>query len=606
MIQANTLNYLLVFTFITLLFSFCPGFSSAQGNNNATRNACESYGECGAFGSCNSDVSPICACLRGFEPTNRQEWDSGNWSRGCVRSVALNCQESTSDGSRKDGFVKIDMVKVPVYAQRWFGSKSECPRRCLKDCSCVAYAHNSDLGCMFWNNTLMDIRKFQSGSGSGSDLYLRVANSELGKKRTILIEDSGTLDSVDPSLQDALSKVNLEELQLFKFQTLADATDGFSDANKLGKGGFGHVYKAKEEPFYMEKTPGTSDSVDSSLQNALRRANLEELPLFKFEILADATDRFSDANKLGKGGFGHVYKGELANGREIAVKRLSEASGQGIHEFMNEVVLISKLQHRNLVRLLGCCVENNEKMLVYEYMPNKSLDFFLFDQSQDILDWGKRFNIIVGICRGLLYLHRDSRLKIIHRDLKPRNILLDNDWNPKISDFGMARIFGATEIISAPGYMAPEYAIEGRFSEKSDVFSFGVLMLEIVSGRRNTSFYNHESSVNLLGQVWKLWNEDNIEASIDTRISCPRYRSEVVRCIHIGLLCVQELPKDRPSVSSVLSMLSSDIVELPEPKQSAFVLSSSRGHTSNNNSSQQSQKSSCSLNSVTITVVDGR
>ncbi|KAK4403475.1 G-type lectin S-receptor-like serine/threonine-protein kinase [Sesamum angolense] len=228
----------------------------------------------------------------------------------------------------------------------------------------------------------------------------------------------------------------------------------------------------KRRTILHEETPGTSDSVDSSLQNAIRRANLEELPLFKFEILVDATDRFSNANKLGKGGFGYVYKGELANGRKIAVKRLSEASGQGIHEFMNEVVLISKLQHRNLVRLLGCCVENNEKILVYEYMPNKSLDFFLFDQSQDILDWGKRSNIIAGICRGLLYLHRDSRLKIIHRDLKPSNILLDTDWNPKISDFGMARIFGSNRdhistvrVVGTFGYMAPEYAIEGDFQK---------------------------------------------------------------------------------------------------------------------------------------------
>ncbi|KAL6544752.1 hypothetical protein OROMI_023614 [Orobanche minor] len=190
---------------------------------------------------------------------------------------------------------------------------------------------------------------------------------------------------------------------------------------------------------------GTLDSVDTSRQDTLSDYNLQELPLFEFAELANATSKFADANKLGKGGFGPVYKGVLANGEEIAVKRLSKASGQGMQEFMNEVLLISKLQHRNLVRLLGCSVENNEKMLIYEYMPNKSLDFFLFDASQEILDWGKRFNIIEGICRGLLYLHRDSRLKIIHRDLKPSNILLDNGWTPKISDFGMARIFGGKQ-----------------------------------------------------------------------------------------------------------------------------------------------------------------
>ncbi|KAI3471029.1 hypothetical protein Pfo_027692 [Paulownia fortunei] len=476
MIRAKTLNSLLLFTAVTL-FSFCPRFCTAQGNNT-TRNACQSYARCGAFGSCNSQDSPICTCLRGFESENKQEWDSGNWTSGCVRRVPLNCQgnnSTPSNGSREDGFLKIGMIKVPGYAQRWLGPQKECAGLCLVNCSCIAYAHDSDLGCMFWNSTLLDIQKFPNGFSS--DLYFRVANSELDHKKDF------------KKIIVALVVIGLILMSIcmyFSWKWMAKQR-GKKRAILLGKA-------------------GASDSVDSSLQNELSRYNLEELPLFTFEVLANATDSFSNANTLGKGGFGHVYKGELANGREIAVKRLSKASGQGMHEFMNEVVLISKLQHRNLVRLLGCCVENNEKMLIYEYMPNKSLDFFLFDQSQEILDWRKRFNIVEGICRGLRYLHRDSRLKIIHRDLKPSNILLDNDWNPKISDFGMARIFGSKQdhistirVVGTYGYMAPEYAIEGKFSEKSDVFSFGVLMLEIVSGRRNTSFYNHQSSVNLLG-----------------------------------------------------------------------------------------------------------
>ncbi|XP_057993142.1 G-type lectin S-receptor-like serine/threonine-protein kinase SD1-1 [Hevea brasiliensis] len=171
-----------------------------------------------------------------------------------------------------------------------------------------------------------------------------------------------------------------------------------------------------------------------------------ELPLFDLVIISHATNKFSDSNKLGEGGFGPVYKGTLIDGKEIAVKRLSKNSGQGVKEFKNEVKLIVKLQHRNLVKLLGCCIEGDERMLIYEYMPNKSLNSFIFDQTRGkALDWSKRFKILCGIARGLLYLHQDSRLRIIHRDLKASNVLLDKDMNPKISDFGIAKTFGADQ-----------------------------------------------------------------------------------------------------------------------------------------------------------------
>ncbi|XP_076902541.1 G-type lectin S-receptor-like serine/threonine-protein kinase B120 [Bidens hawaiensis] len=172
-----------------------------------------------------------------------------------------------------------------------------------------------------------------------------------------------------------------------------------------------------------------------------------ELPLFGFSTLVKATNNFSMNNKLGEGGFGPVYKGILEDGQEIAVKRLAKSSTQGLNEFKNEVILISKLQHRNLVKLLGCCIKGAEKILIYEYMPNKGLDSFIFDKTQSqLLDWHVRYRIIVGVARGLLYLHQDSRLRIIHRDLKVSNILLSTDMNPKISDFGMAKTFVGNQI----------------------------------------------------------------------------------------------------------------------------------------------------------------
>ncbi|XP_028123624.1 cysteine-rich receptor-like protein kinase 25 [Camellia sinensis] len=214
---------------------------------------------------------------------------------------------------------------------------------------------------------------------------------------------------------------------------------------------------------------------------------------FELRTLQVATNFFSELNQLGHGGFGPVYKGLMPNGQEVAVKKLSLNSRQGLREFTNEVKLLLKIQHKNLVTLLGCCADGPEKMLVYEYLPNKSLDYFLFDKTKSpSLDWSKRFQIVTGIARGLLYLHEEAPERIIHRDIKASNILLDEQLNPKISDFGLARLFPGEDthvntfrISGTHGYMAPEYAIHGYLSVKTDVFSFGVLVLEIVSGRKN-------------------------------------------------------------------------------------------------------------------------
>ncbi|CAF2149312.1 BnaA01g12920D [Brassica napus] len=306
-------------------------------------------------------------------------------------------------------------------------------------------------------------------------------------------------------------------------------------------------------------------------------SSADSLQLDYRTILA-ATNDFSESNNIGRGGFGEVYKGTLPNGTEVAVKRLSKTSGQGDAEFKNEVAVVAKLQHRNLARLLGFCIEGKERILVYEYVPNKSLDYFLFDPAkEDQLDWSHRYKIIGGIARGILYLHQDSRLTIIHRDLKASNILLDADMNPKVADFGMARIFGMDQteestrrIVGTYGYMSPEYAMRGQYSMKSDVYSFGVLVLEIISGKKNSSFFGTEGARDLVTYAWRLWKNQtplDLVAPV-TRHNCEM--NKVIRCIHIGLLCVQEDPAHRPTLSTIVMMLSSNTVTLPVPKQPKF------------------------------------
>ncbi|XP_071733154.1 G-type lectin S-receptor-like serine/threonine-protein kinase At4g27290 isoform X2 [Rutidosis leptorrhynchoides] len=305
----------------------------------------------------------------------------------------------------------------------------------------------------------------------------------------------------------------------------------------------------------------------------------EEVPLFSFNTISTATASFSTDNILGEGGFGVVYKGMLEDGVEIAVKRLCSTSNQGVEEFKNEVICISRLQHRNLVKLLGCCIKGDEKLLIYEYMPNKSLDSFVFGDNQIVhLDWTKRFNIIKGIARGLVYLHHDSRLRIIHRDLKAGNILLDQNMNPKISDFGLARSFGGSEtqgntqrVVGTYGYMSPEYVANGLFSIKSDVYSFGVLVLEIVSGKRNREFIHPKDGKNLTAHAWGLYKEGRSIELIDPNLAESCHPQEVIRSVAIGLLCVQENAGDRSNMSSVVWMLDNEGA-LPTPKEPAFFI----------------------------------
>ncbi|XWS09905.1 hypothetical protein CRYUN_Cryun39dG0029800 [Craigia yunnanensis] len=553
---------------------------------------CDNYAICGSYGSCNASSSSQCSCLKGFVPKFPEKWDSikrlqtavletplnfqkNLWSDGCVRKTPLNCSS--------DGFLKYSGVKLPDSRQSWFNysmNLEECKNLCKKNCSCTAYA-NLDIrkggsGCLLWFVDLVDIREFTE---NGQEIYIRIAASEL--------------DQTESIKSNKKERMRIAVICIF---SLAVLTLGLALVFYLWRKTFG-------------KKSGLQTSVTENSSNVKNQKEDIELPLFDLATVASATGNFSTENKLGEGGFGSVYKGILKDGQEIAVKRLSKSSRQGRHEFKNEVVHIAKLQHRNLVKLLGCCIQGDEKMLIYEFMPNKSLDFFIFDQSQSMsLDWPMRYHIINGIARGLLYLHQDSRQRIIHRDLKAGNVLLDNEMNPKISDFGLARSFEEKEttantkkVVGTYGYMAPEYVIDGLYSIKSDVFSFGVLVLEIVSGKTNRGFCHPDHQLNLLGHAWRLFTVgDSLELiSLPIRETCNP--SEVLRSIHVGLLCVQQSSEDRPNMSNVVLMLGSQ-GPLPQPKQPGFFTERELAESS----SSSTRHKQLSSNDCTITTSEAR
>ncbi|KAL3733661.1 hypothetical protein ACJRO7_023088 [Eucalyptus globulus] len=521
---------------------------------------CDSYGRCGANGVCRVNQTPRCICLQGFMPESQEDWDMLNSTEGCIRKIPLNC-------SLGEGFQKLRQVKLPDLVDfQLFKNMSleECKVECLKNCSCIAYA-NSDIrgaGCLMWFGNLIDIKEIDEVDNV-QYLFLRLPTSELDSIR------SPSKKLVTIIAASAISGLLIVGMAL------------------------GIIWKRRMK---RRGLPSGTDDID--------------LPLYNFTAVAVATNHFSQTNKLGAGGFGSVYKGRLSSGQEVAVKRLSKYSGQGPDEFMNEVLLIARLQHRNLVGLVGCCIEGEERMLIYEYMPNKSLDYLIFDHDRSSsLAWKRRFDIVLGIARGLLYLHQDSKLQVIHRDLKASNILLDADMNPKISDFGLARNFQGDDteaktrrIVGTYGYMSPEYAFDGKFSVKSDIFSFGVLLLEIVSSKRNRGFQHPDHHHNLLGHAWLLWGEGRAMELIDVSLGNSILESQVERCIQVGLLCVQKFPEDRPTTSSVVFMLANEGATLPPPKEPGFFGERSSGSSD----AYLVKEEAYTPNVITVTLPEGR
>ncbi|KAL3844440.1 hypothetical protein ACJIZ3_001843 [Penstemon smallii] len=477
-----------------------------------------------------------------------------NRSWGCELREQPRCRNQGQTFDRRSGYFRpVNGRTAPsVIDDNSSLSISDCRTICWNDCECAAF-NGGEPGCLYWRGENLEFE--QSLDGSSPQLYLLVpapsnivpASSNKRSQRLIWIILTVVIMVLLLSLCTAFflvrrSRKRKREEEMNELLTLEGYTE---ETYELGnEGAKGH-----------------------------------DLRQFTYASILAATSNFSSGNKLGEGGFGPVYKGKTPEGNEIAVKVLSKSSGQGLLEFKTELILISKLQHVNLVKLGGFCIHEDDKMIIYEYMPNKSLDFYLFDPSKrDQLDWGRRLNIIEGIAQGLLYLHKYSRLSIVHRDLKSGNILLDSNLNPKISDFGLARIFkqntdeaNTNRRVGTYGYMAPEYAMQGIFSYKSDVYSFGVLVLEIASGRKNSSFRHIEGPLNLVEYAWELWSKDSALELMDPTLRSSCIISQFQKCINIGLLCVENRAADRPTIEDIISMLKNETSSLPVPKHPAFI-----------------------------------
>lgn len=300
--------------------------------------------------------------------------------------------------------------------------------------------------------------------------------------------------------------------------------------------------------------------IDGNLLGNIKHFSLKEIRV--------ATDNFHPSNKLGRGGFGTVYKGTLKSGVEVAVKTLSAQSKQGLREFLTETNTITNVKHPNLVELLGCCVQESNRILVYEYVENNSLDRALLgSKSLNIkLDWGKRSAICLGTATGLAFLHEELVPHIVHRDIKASNILIDKDFNPKIGDFGLAKLFPdnithiSTRIAGTTGYLAPEYALGGQLTMKADVYSFGVLILEIVSGRSSAKENWGGTEKFLFEWAWELYQENRLMELVDPELKVEGFpEEEILRYMKVAFFCSQATASRRPLMSQVVEMLSRNI-----------------------------------------------
>jgi hypothetical protein len=480
---------------------------------------CDVYGSCGPFGVCSNATNPACECPAAFTPLSPGEWDLGNTAAGCERRTRLECAT--------DGFLKLPhAVQLPNGSVEAAGAQSDkaCELACRRDCSCTAYLYDGTR-CSVWNGELVNLRTVPNDQGNddglaGTVLHLRVAASE-----------------VPPAATTHPWKKSMVML------TSGVAAVAFLLACLV-------ILVAVVLVLRKRRGKGKVTAVQGSLL------------LFDYRAVRAATRDFSE--KLGSGSFGSVFKGVLPDATPVAVKTL-DGLRQGEKQFRAEVVTLGMIHHVNLVRLRGFCSEGSKRALVYDYMPNGSLDAYLFKNSSStkVLSWSQRFGVAVGVARGLAYLHEKCRECIIHCDIKPENILLDDELGAKLADFGMAKLVGhdfsrvLTTMRGTLGYLAPEWLAGGAVTAKADVYSFGMLLLELVSGRRNTGSVSEDGCFGMYFPVHAAvrLQAGDVVSLLDERLARDADLQELERACKVACWCIQDEEGDRPTMGLIVQQL---------------------------------------------------
>nr|VDD29026.1 unnamed protein product [Brassica oleracea] len=539
------------------------------------RQQCQVYAYCGSFGICNDKSQPFCQCPQGFRPVSQKDWDLKDYSSGCVGKTELQCSRGVVNQ-----FLPLTNVKLPDNLEVWgITSFSICGSTCLGNCSCLAYAHDeSSNRCLMWTKDVLNLQQLEEDNSEGSTFYLRLSASDMpsgsssGKSNKVMI------------IGAVLGSLGVVALVLLAVILI--------------------LRNLRMKRMRGEKSDGT-------------------LAAFSYRELQNSTKNFSE--KLGGGGFGSVFKGALQDSSVIAVKRL-EGISQGEKQFRTEVVTIGTIQHMNLVRLRGFCSEGNKKLLVYDYMPNGSLDSHLFisqtGEEKNVLGWKLRYQIALGTARGLAYLHDECRDCIIHCDIKPENILLDSQFGPKVADFGLAKLVGRdfsrvlTTMRGTRGYLAPEWISGVAITAKADVYSYGMMLFEIVSGRRNTE-QSENGKVRFFPSVAAtvLTKDEDIRSLLDPRLEGESVDTEeLARACKVACWCIQDEESHRPAMSQVVQILEG-VLEVNTPpfprsiqalveNDGSVVFFTESSSSSSHNSSQKQNHSSSSSSSTKKTTND--